>query len=290
MLKDFEVIRDPGRLDTGFLNNKFSKDDQVVFTDQHSVDKIFQQFARSRHDFNIFVDMSSSTYRTKPGQSTNYSHPGVLERKLARSPVINNRITIVRTATLSRYAGFNSITGWMLAHELQHSIELHQERLARADDLSRVTWDMMCKIVDVISPSCYKRVSKPYTQGIWFDNIGYERDLLFIRTACLLMTMRSARTMVINGKADIAAELLAQYIVTGKVTLNRTNLWPAGAIEQWNKIRDPAWLQNKGIDNVPVFNPTDYLNLDDEISHYEVEINRACESTLDSLVGKVIKL
>ena len=169
-------------------------------------EKIIRAYLHTAHDYNLFI---------VPG-AVNYDFGEVSKEKLedmVGHPVdTDGKINILYTNNVTN--DDRPMTAWILAHRIGHAVamadlgKLFGERVGAvlAKLLSRILGEPVASTGDMLG-----------------FKLNHRYGLRVEDTLNRLLTMRSARNGQIGKRIDVdgTGEIIAQYIITGKVKLNR---------------------------------------------------------------------
>lgn len=103
------------------------------------------------------------------------------------------------------------MTGWTLAHKIGHSLQDNVRRGTHLDIIQKVL------VVDNALVDFFQGRSTKYRNR--YPQFRYGGD-----AAMKGLTMKSARTGMLSNNFEVFAEVVAQYLITGKVTLKNYNI------------------------------------------------------------------
>ena len=189
--------------------------DRALLTSPKSVDKIKRQWENTPYDFDLyFVNdkrVNKSEFREIGEKSLEF-----VRDKLKITPEeipdpSEDRITVIYTGNFgdARYMA----SGWILAHRFGHALNRSRDSSGGAwkdftDNLLKKFTYLLKEVygIDIVS-------SFPYRESRISEKI-----LKF--AAQQIGTMKSARDNKLNNWYEFAYELLAQYMLTGKIQFN----------------------------------------------------------------------
>lgn len=171
----------------------YTREDLEISQKLHSSpkgrEKICRAFAKSpfRFDFHI-VPLSHPV-----------NHPQIQETPNTITVVFTNNITFDNMP----------LTAWMLAHRIGHTVQL-------SGLFDKCEFDILRPILHLYDTTVI--ITKPYRLGIKLQS-----DRVLERFVDSLLTMKSARDGIIGNRfgTEGLGELLAQYIITGRVRFNQ---------------------------------------------------------------------
>lgn len=189
--------------------------DRALLTSPKSVDKIKRQWENTPYDFDLyFVNdkrVNKSEFREIGEKSLEF-----VRDKLKITPEeipdpSEDRITVIYTGNFgdARYMA----SGWILAHRFGHALN-------RSRDSSGGAWK---DFTDNLLKKFTYLLKEVYGIGI-VSGFPYResriREKILKFAAQQIGTMKSARDNKLNNWYEFAYELLAQYMLTGKIQFN----------------------------------------------------------------------
>lgn len=233
----------------------FTTADRDILTRDKSVEKIRNAFEKTPFvfDFYIFITGEYAASTNLPWTKDK------LEAALGRSVSTEGKITVCYSNNVT--GQYVPMTAWILAHRMSHHFHINGAVMSIGE---HAVWKAICDIAlhggDHMVPT--GSVLGPTSRGS-----------LAVQWAQRLYTMRSARQKTLKNNLDVFGEALAQYLLTGRVKLNRAATLNPDLDEDAPyypmKIKDPAAF-------------------DQAVAQGEAEINAAMKETLQALVGTII--
>lgn len=283
MLDRLQVVVEPGWKP----HNGFQPADYDLLHSPKGLDKIRSQLERTPYVFDIIVYMTHRhcSYVRNDIKSADWQR-NALGRELNPS----NKIVVFYTHNITSPRNYMPMTAWIMMHRMQHALLVHDHMLnvlIKAFDCA--TWSGLHKIYNLIYTPDHSGWKYP---GLMDVNV-FLPDTERTKIASVLFTMRSARNNCLTNPIDLSAEILAQYVITGRVKFNRVEEWDLGRLpgadqmdkncsDEWTL----AWVPNT------VWLPGEEASRTEELNHaidvMEQEVNAACKTTLDALVGQVV--
>lgn len=178
----------------------------ALFDNKKGMDRIRKAFDKFDEDFQFHMATPSS---------------GIDPTEI---PALENSITVVFTNNVSN--DDRPLTAWMLAHRISHTFQ-HHDNLNKpkyAENMLRI----MNNIADIYNDSAdhykFNENSPISLVNLCKSSKAVQKFRKFVD--CLL-TMRSARVGIIGGRfeTDGFGELMAQYIIGGKIRFNRLDVY-----------------------------------------------------------------
>lgn len=241
-----------------------SKVDRNLVTHPKAIEKIKNQWQKTPYPFDIFlVNTQKAKKFVEIGEVDRefiYDSLGLTQEDIQ---INSDHITIIFTNNSG--AERVPLTGWVMAHRFGHAISASRQS-SLGDD-----WRAFTKHLEEIMSSILSNVYdiNPYILGKNFFSIAkfFAQDI---------GTMKSARDKKIRNFFEFGYELFAQYLITGKVTLNPlpqsivTKILPFGRNEKARAI--PGRIEQIGVD---------------ELEEYSLEIQNYFDEILDGAIGRV---
>lgn len=309
MLRDFAYKIDPDAVCPDV--NGFTQHDADLVSNSRAQNKIRRQFAKTPYNFNIYVLISKHNWRTiKPNWLD--AHPtirynynpihrdivddqdfGKLEQYVGQTINSSNAITVFFNNNITAKNNYHVMSGWILAHRIHHAMVVQKNV---ADSLKTFEHSIFQTLLDIFNKT--NRFGSHYYINTGSDpsslsSSRYNMQDHPIRLSNLLLTMRSARSGRIQLAADIPAELIAQYIITGSIKLNRASTWDRYQYPQSTQYLTEMYraAQEKpelSDDFDRTYDIKDVAELDSMIDRAEHDLNSQCKILLDSYVGSMI--
>lgn len=226
----------------GFKRNKkgelnsggFNKVDRELVNHDKFKEKLTKFFATTEHPFYIYT-------LQKPGVQRKYEEHGYVSLEEANriSPEIAEMINEVQQSDPGGihviYVGnagaeYKIMTPWIMAHRMSHSIAAHDGRAGsrsgvKGNVVSRMATRLFSEVENVLKDHYmgdYHRemnTADSYKiNGMW---LSAEAQKVYAALFNNIGTMKSARNKKIVRPHEFVHEIVAQYILTGKVTFNK---------------------------------------------------------------------
>jgi hypothetical protein len=257
--------------------------DRKLLTSPGAVEKIHRQWEKTPYDFDIYL-VNKRGIGSGNTQEVGEVDLDFVRNVLKLSPTevpdpAEDVITVLFTNNKGdqRYMA----TGWILAHRLGHAFARKDGRAGQGTvgaewqwvsrELERIFSDILRDVYGV-SP---KR--EPYG-----EYTGSAKEKVLRLAAMQLGTMKSARDSALRNWFEFGYELLAQYMLTGRVKLNPlperivvgSGGW--GRKETRGVVDQDAWQAHN-----------DGLMSDGLLREYEEEIQNMLEGVLARAVGRI---
>jgi tRNA nucleotidyltransferase/poly(A) polymerase len=209
-IRQFKTVGDWGR------RSSFGDVDRKILTSPRGVEKIKRQWEKTPFDFDMYLVNDPRVNKSE------FREVGLVDMSFVRDKMKltadeipdpdGNTITIIYTSNTGAERYMSS--GWILAHRLGHA--LARGRGFPAEKWQEFIKDLRKRIADIL-----KEVYGIDVYGKTYDfqgNAGRDKILKYV--AQQLGTMKSARDNKMRNWYEFAYELLAQYLLTGKITFN----------------------------------------------------------------------
>jgi len=209
-IRQFKTVGDWGR------RSSFGDVDRKILTSPRGVEKIKRQWEKTPFDFDMYLVNDPRVNKSQ------FREVGLVDMSFVRDKMKltadeipdpdGNTITIIYTSNTGAERYMSS--GWILAHRLGHA--LARGRGFPAEKWQEFIKDLRKRIADIL-----KEVYGIDVYGKTYDfqgNAGRDKILKYV--AQQLGTMKSARDNKMRNWYEFAYELLAQYLLTGKITFN----------------------------------------------------------------------
>lgn len=247
-------------------SRRFNQVDVDLFNSEAGMAKVKARLERTNHNFEIVITTKPPAF-----ESRFFGAPAVKHIKEEIAPIVPNLVAPDKFTWIfaQNISGQHiPLTAWMMAHRFSHMtfFNRNMSNVANVDDVVLNTLAMglqqMCD----------------YDMGEKYDIMSNE-DTPVCAITRLLMTMRTARTCTLSSSADSAAEMFAQYLLTGKVTFLRYEDWKARRAliaDVWEK-KEPGCLR--------VFLESDYYPHHLEQSRYR-KIMKQIDKFIDHVANR----
>jgi hypothetical protein len=216
-IKRFQTVGDWER------RSSFGDVDRRILTSPIAVEKIKRQWENTPFNFEMYLvndpRVNKSQFREVGLVDMNFVRyrMGITKDEIPKPD--ENAITIIFTSNTGaeRYMA----SGWILAHRLGHA-------LARGENAVSKMWrrfieGLRKKIEDILS-KVYGIDVRPqpmsYTNYYYDFKAARDKEKILKYVAQEIGTMKSARDKKMRTWFEFAYELLAQYLLTGKITFN----------------------------------------------------------------------
>lgn len=257
-ITNFKKIGDFGPL--AKRNYGFDKKDAALLNSERAIQKIHRSWSNSKNNFSFYFLRTKKAYKhVELGQ---VSPEWVKENLELEIQPKEDEITVIFTNN----TGTEKIifTAWAIAHRLGHSIRKVKEfEIYFLKELEKDFREILKNV--------YQRSSS-------YEYRADEKDLRNLAFA--LGTMKSARDRKLVNFYEFPYELMAQYIITGKIKFNPL---PTSLILQrkmaWGRPNDTTTRSKVSDEELQEWNEM----LDGHAQKYEYHL----DTIFDGLVGKI---
>lgn len=267
-IADFGIVNPKGDV---FVND-FDRSDKGILNNQKGIKKISDAFEKTPFNFNIYIIMTP-TMGIWGNEATSFEEAKELIKDyIGKDVITQNHITCIYLNNTSRRHRM-PMNAWTIAHRIIHMMQVYPNK-AVALEFERTCWS---RIVDIAKK--YTNIPNPTFIGDGVNMISPESQLVTFATA--LMTMKSARDNHIATSLDVGGELLAQYLLTGKIKLAP---WDIAK----KRLQHNETLHHSDEVGVRVHPNTNDERLSIMIQEAEDAMNSAAQDQLKNLVGKIL--
>jgi len=247
----------------------YDKASRGILTSPAGVEKIKKLWAKTRQDFDVYM------VSTKEGWK--YSEVGEVDPYFIRDklkldiPINDDNITIFYTS--NKGAEKIPTTAWTLAHRFGHALRRSSKGSNyEYSELEKLLQRMIDNVADKIYRKSLKTSKYEYNQNT--KNIREMQR----QVAHALGTFKSARDRKLRNVFEFTNEVIAQYIITGKVVFNREFPKILPTYFTWGTPQGPHSVQ---------ITPELQEEIDNTISDFETEIYAWVDNLVDSANGKI---
>lgn len=246
-----------------------------LLTNPVGVQKIVQKWSRLPQQFNAWMLKGpGASKHVEIGEVSPTYLMDNLKLKIVPNPTqldeINidpNAINVIYTQNVGTEKG--PMNYWTIAHRFGHTVRRKNQ-----------TWDYFTRelekdILNLMQSVFGRQPSKEDMYGQYYNAKGQQFLKQF---ANALGTMGSARKGQVRDFGEFPHELLAQYIITGKITFNRL---PFKIVDRY------AWGKPQHIRPQWALKQDDFEQWNEFIVHMEEKYQQLLEEILESSVGKI---
>lgn len=226
----------------------YSNQDKGILTNQSAVEKIHRLWANSKNDFELYFLKSKDAYKyVEIGEVSSQWVKSILKVDIQPKP---NAITVIFTNNTG--AEKVPLSAWTMAHRLGHAVR--RDQFFQNFFFKEVERD-------------FKEIAKNLYQT---DNIK--------AVALAVGTMRSVRMNNLRNFYEFIYELLAQYIITGKIKFNPL---PKALLVR----KRMAW--GRPANQYKYADDDDLKDWDTELQGYIDKYEGCLDTIFNGLVGKI---
>ena len=260
MLLKLEVI---GQYEGG---QAWGKHDYAIATSPKGREKIFRKFSRIKHDFAFYLHFSPprnlvETYREYPRAFIEWARP---------DDRLDDRINVLMLNNIGPQHNHRMINAWTLVHRFVHCVQTIQ----MFDE--NFFWQRLTKIASMMSNYEYKEL--PERMGIF--HVGET----CVSLTQAILTMRCARERKISNSFDVSAEMMSQYLLTGRVTFNSADEVVRQASEFWVQKHIPMYFGHKLVMREDI----DLDALQSILDELRLMVEEKFEELLERMKGRVV--
>lgn len=266
-IADFGIVNPEG---DKYVNN-FDKSDKGILNNDKGVKKIFNAFEKTPFVFNIYVIMKPSLGIWGDENTSFEEAKELIKDYVGVDVVTQNRITCIYMSNTSLYHRM-PMNAWTLAHRMIHMLQAYPNK-STSLTFERTCWEQFVNLA-----------AKSTNIGPTFigDNINMvSKEHQMITFVTSLMTMKSARDNTMASSLDIGGELLAQYLLTGRIRLAP---WTVAK----ERLANNETIHRRDEKGVIVNRNVNDRLLDKMVIEAEAIMNNAAEEQLRNLVGKIL--
>lgn len=178
--------------------------------------KIIGKFQRSKHTYEVFfMNITGRHLNANKDKDNNLVNDAIEEigAGIFKDKIISGKPGVIRVLLMGNLSGINKkmpMTAWTLAHKIGHGFQDEMYRYGATGPIIDQTGKVINALNKIFSYYAGKRA--PRTSGFTFKHFP-EGD------PSSVLTMRSARENNLETPEEVFPEIIAQYIITGKVTL-----------------------------------------------------------------------
>lgn len=250
----------------------YDKASRGILTSPAGVEKIKRLWSKTEQYFDIYMVSTKEGWKyTEVGEVDPYFIKDKLKLDI---PINHDNITIFYTS--NKGAEKIPTTAWTLAHRFGHA-------LRRSGDINGNSYEyiqlenMLKKMIHAIAEKIYKKNLKVSSYEPDFKKIRNIREIER-QVAHALGTFKSARDRNLRNVFEFTNEVIAQYLITGKITFNRNFPRVLPTYFTWGRPQGPYSVQ---------ITQDLQEEIDGLISNFEEEVYAWVDSLVYSAVGKV---
>lgn len=245
-----------------------------ILTNPTGVEKIQRLWGKVDADFDVYVVRSSKGWKYLEVGEVPYEF---LKNNLGLDiPYERDKVTLVFTN--NKAAEKIPMTAWTMAHRFSHAaIKKGRMTTQHASNMYKIIDQRLTSIAEVAYGA---RISSGGYSSYGFSQVENNKDRVFRQLVRTLGTMKSARDNKIFRYAEFLHEAVAQFMITGKITLNHD-------LKTVLPTRGFAWGKPQGHYNQVRNNGAAKDKLDTLIDNLESDLTFYAEDVIGSSIGKV---
>lgn len=241
------------------------KTDRTLLTHPKAIEKIHRQWEKTPYDFDLYI-VNDKRVNKEQFREVGKVNIDFVRNQMKITPEeipdpASNHITIIFTNNNGdeRYMA----SGWILAHRVGHA-------LARGN---RGAWEYFTRELREIFANILDQVYNIKLKSSRGSSV--ESDKILKLAAQQMGTMKAARDNNLRNWYEFSYELLAQYMITGKIKLNPLPDKLLSAIEAFGRKRySTAHTETQRLYN-------------EDLDMYEETIEHYIENALSEAVGNI---
>lgn len=192
----------------------YDKPSIAMLKNPNYLEKIKHKWRNTEEDYDIYL------LRSKEGNK--YTEVGEIDEDFIKNKlhidlqIDPNHITIIFTN--NKGVEKVPLTPWIMAHRFGHALARksgRRESEGDYDNIYKQVEQLLAYVQRKLYPNSVSRDDNIYNAGYFV-----RREKYFLHIANALGTMKSARERKLRASFELTNELIAQYIVTGKIQLN----------------------------------------------------------------------
>lgn len=263
-------IRQFNRVGNWDRRSSFGSDvDRRLLTSPKAVEKIHKQWEKTPYTFDIFL-VNDPRVNKPEFREVGSVDIDFVRNKMKISPEEipdpdSDAITIIFTNNVGdqRYMA----SGWILAHRLGHALNRGGGKVSQEwQEFSRRLRELFVEILDQV-----------YDVTVPKDGFSGQGDKILRHVAHQLASMKSARDKNLRNWYELSYELLAQYLITGKITFNPLPDKLVTHIGSWGHKRSRGVMSPQ----------TQQMYNNHDLQYYANELEQMVENVLDRAIGRI---
>lgn len=240
----------------------WDKASRGILTSHAGVEKIKNLWSKLPEDVDMYIVSNKEGWKyTEVG---NVSLEFVRDKLKLDIPIDSDHITIIYTNN----KGSEKVpaTAWTLAHRFGHA--LRRQSGYQLNPMYEIVQKEIDELVNHIALNLYRRDIK--SSKSLFGSSLYNNDQEQIRKAVCnaLGTFRSAREKILRNSAEFTNELIAQYVITGKIEFNKNYPQVLATRYTWGH---PQGAYKKNLNEDEIRELMDYVSIKENDIRYYIE-------------------
>jgi hypothetical protein len=227
-ISDFQTFGTVGPDDNPLY---FRKEDEKLLNSSKAVNKIIDAFNKTPFNFNIYILLSNS-FNKKSISALRFTDTkkllDIIQNTIGHKMETKNNITMIYTNNIQS-PNHMPMNAWTLAHRVGHALQITKGN----DSFRAVEINVINEFLKACN-SVYKEITygNPINWtvdlnstnnsplGVDINEHGKTKTLKDIATN-LLTTRAGRRNLLNNVHIELYCELIAQYLITGRVRMNK---------------------------------------------------------------------
>ena len=254
----------------------YNAQDIGILTNPKAIAKIHKSWKNSKNNWEFYFSRSSKAWKhIEVGQ---VSSQWVKENLELDIQPVEDAITIIFTN--NRGAEKIEMTSWLIAHRLGHAIrkeDVFKKYFRIESDFKEILKDVYN--IDISSMEVRNR-NRYYDYGGGYNRPIENTDKYMKALAYAVGTMRSARQWELRNFYEFQYELVAQYIITGKITFNPL----PKSLKIDNKM---AWGRENPTMKYSIIDDEDFEYWNEVLQNHASTYEQNLDSIFSSLEGKI---
>jgi hypothetical protein len=192
----------------------WDKASRGILTSPSGVEKIKNLWNKLPEDVDMYLVSNKEGWKhTEVGQ---VPYEFVRNELKLNIPIDSDHITIIYTNN----KGSEKVpaTAWTLAHRFGHALRRQSGFGLSINPMYKIVDNSINELIEHLALNLYRRDVKNNTST--YGTYNNEKELIKKAVCNALGTFRSAREKILRNSAEFANELVAQYIITGKIKFN----------------------------------------------------------------------
>jgi hypothetical protein len=252
-----------GDLGTGPDGKQFTMADWKVSHSEKALAKIYRIFEKTPYWFNFVVVFSKNESLGRL-MFDNKTGAEALSKVVGHPVKTEGAITVVYNNHVTASSNRMPLSAWTLAHRFGHAAHLNNSQ-SESDYPVAKLWNKIDYDLRVILEDAYRRIAIGPTEG---KNTGRRHETAMASIFC---TFKSARDNNMNSNWEVVADLIAQYLISGRIRLYRLD----------------QVVQKLNVD-LTELSDRNYDLINTRVAQAEEELNACMKTILDAMVGTIV--
>lgn len=223
-IKDLDIIGEPvgtrgGERDT-------APKDVAPIMSPKGKEKIIRVYEKTPHDFLFYVLGKQPGHVGSTGIIDIETAKKLIGRKIEEIKRNPNAITIIYRHNVTGQANYVPLTSWILGHRIVHTLQSasfhkpYDDSVKLYNDTERLLYELIYRLAEVVYDYPISDIPKsdPISMSL---TLRQGHSPFVVPLIHSLFTMRSARRKRLPIHVDHLGELMAQYLIKGKINFNK---------------------------------------------------------------------